>query len=267
MITPNIINIDDNIPIYIFWHIFLDKKRYEKGKKIIERQFSKIINSGLYDRCKNIYICYVAEIDFPCQDIINHEKVKIIKTQHSGHEGVTTTELKKFCDNQTNNNLILYIHNRGITHEEGSATDSWTEMMEYFVIERWKYSIQMLKDKFTCGCELWCHTYQRIPKYNFYFHYSGNFWWSRSDYIKLLEYPEIGNRHTESEDWILLKLGRGIEKEYFGILHRTSLNRYERGMVYSYTDYYPRKYYESGSETPDIEIDRSIFHGQHCYGK
>ena len=120
-----------------------------------------------------------------------------------------------------------------------------------------------VKDKYTCGCELWCHK-NRINPTDYIFHYSGNFWWSRSDYIKLLQYPNFYNRYSESEDWILQLVEHSIDKKHFGILHRTSRNRYERGMVHSYIDRYPLIYYKSGEEIPDIKIDVNKFHGEHC---
>jgi FkbM family methyltransferase len=258
---PKEISID--VSIYIFWHIFIDTKGLERGINIIQRQFNKMINSGLLDKCKTLYIGYVSCIDFPCENIINHPKVKIIATKDVGNEGVTTKALKEFCDLQNDENLILYIHNRGISHFENSPSDYWTFMMEYFVIERWEHSIQLLKNKYTCGCELWSHGH-RINLNDFIFHYSGNFWWSRCSYIKLLNYPNFDNRYSESEDWILELAGHGIDKEHFGILHRTSKNKYERGMVHSYIDNYPLLYYKSGQETPDIEIDPDLFHGEHC---
>ena len=251
----NIENIEE-IPIQVFWHIFINEAGLSRAEHIITRQFEKIKNSGLLDRCLAINIGYASTIDFPVKHIIEHPKVKIIVQKDSGNEGVTTTYLKQFCDNQATENLILYIHNRGMSHNEDSPSEDWTLMMEYFVIENWRNSINLLKDKYTCGCEMW----------SFYsvFHYSGNFWWSRSSYVKLLPYPSFENRHTEAELWILLLAERGIKKEHFGILHRTSRDRYERGRVHSYIDRYPLKYYLSGSQTPDIEIDETIFHGEHC---
>jgi hypothetical protein len=257
------ITIDSEIPIYIFWHIFIDKNRVVRGTNIIQRQFQKIKYSGLLDRCDIIYIGYVGDIEFPCENIINHPKVQLIAKEKSGNEGVTTRSLKKFCDEEENESLIMYIHNKGISHNEDSPPDDWAIMMEYFVIEKWENSILLLEDKYTCGCELWSHT-DRINCNDFIFHYSGNFWWSRSSYIKLLQHPNFSNRYTESEDWILQLVEHGIPKENFGILHRTSKNRYERGMVNSYIDRYPFIYYKSGKETPDIEIDKNIFHGEHC---
>jgi hypothetical protein len=263
MSVPTQLTIDETIPVCIFWHIFIDQERYERGIKIIQRQFEKLKNSGLLDRCDCVNICYVSTFDFPCENIKNHPKIKILFQTSFGYEGVTTTELKHYCDNEKTNNLILYIHNRGITHNEDSPSEDWTIMMEYFVIEKWRESIKLLEDKYTCGCELWSHEHRINPE-DFIFHYSGNFWWTRSEYVKLLTYPVFYNRHTESEDWILQLADHGIDKEHFGILHRTSLNRYERGMVHSYIDRYPFVYYASGKEIPDIEIDKNIFHGEHC---
>lgn len=259
----NKITIDLEIPIYIYWHIFIDENHLLRGKNIIKRQFEKIMNSGLLDRCKAIYIGYVGDVDFPCEFIINHSKVKIVVKEKYGNEGVTTYSLKKFCDSEKEESLIMYIHNRGISHNEDSPSEDWTIMMEYFVIENWESSIKILEEKYTCGCELWSHP-DRINSNDFIFHYSGNFWWARSSYIKLLKYPNFFNRYTESEDWILKLVEHGLSKEKFGILHRTSVNRFERGMVNSYIDRYPFIYYKSGNETPDIEIDKKLFHGENC---
>ena len=135
-------------------------------------------------------------------------------------------------------------------------------MMEYFVIERWEHSIRVLKDKYTCGCELWAHTSRVNPK-DFIYHYSGNFWWSRSEYIKKINPPAFGNRYLESEDWILQLCEHGIPKEHFGILHRT-YKPYTRGIVHSYIDRYPFSYYASGNETPDVILDKTLFHGEDC---
>jgi len=260
---PNKITIDLEIPLYIYWHIFINKDNILRGTNIIQRQFEKIKNSGLLDRCDAIFIGFVGDIDFPCKNIINHSKVKIIVKKKSGNEGVTTTMLKKFCDNEKKESLIMYLHNRGMSHYEDSPSDDWTIMMEYFIIEKWKNSISLLENKYTCGCELNSHGH-RINYNDFIFHYAGNFWWSRSSYIKLLQYPNFFNRYTESEDWILQLADHGIPKENFGILHRTSENRYETGIVHSYIDRYPFIYYKSGNEIPDIKIDKNLFHGENC---
>lgn len=207
-----------------------------------------------------MYIGYVSNINFPCENILNHSKVKFIIKANKGYEGVTTSAMKKYCHDTKSNSLIMYIHNRGVSHNPDTPSEDWTLMMEYFVIENWKKSINLLTDKYTCGCELTSHQHRLNPK-DFIFHYSGNFWWSRSEYIKLLPYPLFNNRFMESEDWILQLADKGINKEHFGILHRTSRERYKTGIVESYIDRYPFKYYSNGKETPDIELDITKFHG------
>jgi len=266
IIKPKQVTIDLEIPIYIYWHIFIDSKGHLKAINIIQRQFKKINDSGLLDRCNAIYIGYVSEIDFPCENIISHPKVKIVIREKSGDEGVTSTSLKKFCNAEEKESLILYIHNRGMRHNEDCPAWKWTYMMEYFVIEKWRNSISLLEDKYTCGCELFSHNLrnligQQVPKENkndYIFHYAGNFWWSRSSYIKLLPYPNLANRFSVCEDWILQLAEHMIPKENFGILHRTSKNRYEKGLINSYKHNYDFIYYASGKETPDLEINLEL---------
>lgn len=249
--------------VYIFWHIYINSKHLERCINIITRQYEKIKNSGLLQRCTYIYIGYVSTIPFPIDEILNNKKIKILVQCQKGFEGVTTTILKKFCDENSHNFDLLYIHNRGSTRISNSPSEDWTIMMEYFCIENWKKAVNMLKEKLTAGCEMWAHR-SRIRKRQKDYHYSGNFWWARSDYIRLLKYPTFENRYEESEDWILQLANKGIDKIQFGILHRTSLKRYERGMVDSYRDRYPLKYYKNADETPDIEINKKLFHGEHC---
>lgn len=41
MIQPNIISIDETVPIIIFWHIFIDNNNLRRCIDIIQRQFKK----------------------------------------------------------------------------------------------------------------------------------------------------------------------------------------------------------------------------------
>ena len=267
--------------LYIFWHIFVDPNHFERCLSIINRQFEKITNSGLLERCTCIYIGYVSTIDFPLPNILNNKKIKIIVHYKEGFEGVTTRALKKFCDDHKDRKFaILYIHNRGSTNYSIPAQD-WTLMMEYFCIENWKKGLLMLNNKLTAGCEMFSHEPRIIQNKlgglfnnfsnnsnnnnDFIYHYPGNFWWVRSDYIQMLPYPNFNNIYLDSEDWILSLADKTIDKNYFGVLHRTSKERYKRGMVHAYIDRYPIEYYRNANETPDKELDEKLFHGKYNY--
>ena len=61
-------------------------------------------------------------------------------------------------------------------------------MLEYFCIAKWKDAIIKLKDSYTCGCEMYPHKGEHYNDKNYsknkIWHYSGNFWWTNSSYIK-----------------------------------------------------------------------------------
>tara|TARA_Y100000389_G_scaffold200193_1_gene240086 strand:+ start:2131 stop:4536 length:2406 start_codon:yes stop_codon:yes gene_type:complete len=242
---------------YIFWHIFLDFENPELGKNIVLRQFNLFRNTGLLEYCKKIYIGYVSTLPFPF-DFINDPKIQIVSKSSFGQEGVTTVCLKRFCDEQYNDSNILYLHNRGGSRKNNSASEDWTKMMEFFLIEKWKKSINMLGKYFTCGCEMY-PIQNRHSQNEYVYHYSGNFWWSRCSYIKILPYPTFEDRFNQSENWILQFAGKSIDKNKFGVIHRTSKTIYEGGLVDIYVDRYPEKYYSNCNETPDIPIDSTNF--------
>ena len=187
---------------YIFWHIYVDFKNPDNAIYIILRQWEKIKTSCLYDRCKHIYIGYVGCCEFPCVHIVNDSKVSIIRHERYGYEHVTTYELKKFCDSVSKNVAVLYFHNRGCTRQTNLACHDWTIMLEEFNINQWRKSIELLHTHHTAGCELIPQTH-RYKSNTLVYHYSGNFWWACSGYIKNLSYPKTIDRYEESEMWIL----------------------------------------------------------------
>ena len=242
---------------FIFWHIYIDFDEVERGKEIVNRQYNKIKDSGLLDYCEKIYVGYISTVSFPFE-FIKDSKVEIICQDTFGQEGLTTVALKQFCDALTDEVNILYIHNRGASRLGNNASEDWTLMMEFFLIENWNKAINMLDHYLTAGCEMWEQP-DRYDERNKIFHYSGNFWWSRSGYVKKLPYPTFEDRYLQSEMWILQEAGKTIDKTKFGVLHRTSKERYSPGLVDIYVDRYPIKYYALGNETPDLPIDEQNF--------
>jgi len=250
---------------YIFWHIFVNPGKLERCKDIINRQYDKIESSGLLERCAAIHIGYVSTVPFPLPHILRNNKIKILVHKERGFEGVTTTALKTFCDERADRDFaLLYIHNRGATRIPDTPSEDWTLMMEYFCIENWQKGLSALDNSLAAGCEMCAHD-SRVKEGDFTYHYSGNFWWARSNYIRLLGYPTFESRFMESEDWILQLAGKGISRDRFGVLHRTAEKRYAVGMVHSYLDRYPIEYYRKANETPDRELAKSSFHGEPCY--
>ena len=240
-------------PIHVFWHVYVVEDRLQRCKAIIRRQYDELESSGLLNWATQVHIGYVSKLPFPLTEVLDHPKIHIAVSKPTGHEGVTTSYLKRFCDSHIGETYVLYIHTRGVTRQPDTPADDWTLMIEHFNVTRWTKAIYLLQNYLTCGCELWPHRHRVRPD-DFSYHYSGNFWWARSSYIQCLPPPTYETRHMQSEDWVLQLAGKGIARECFGILHRTAPCRYARGTIDSYRHRYPREYYNCGNETPDHDL-------------
>ena len=174
------------------------------------------------------------------------KKIKIFTvTDKTFDEHITYRIIHRDLENGLikDNDKIIYIHARGTSRsaEEQSTrcADAWTKCMEHFLIEGWRKVDLVLDTHSTCGCELFKHSSG--------WHYSGNFWGARVDYLKAhTQAPDIsgiddrGNRC--SERWILKSLTRGadnVSNHY--CLHATgtgfvpSINTYE--VIYDKSKY------------------------------
>ena len=94
---------------------------------------------------------------------------------------------------------LLYLHTKGIMY---SKTDSrylnvldWIHYMLYFLVDSVNYTncLNLLSSYDTVGCN-----YLEAP----HPHYSGNFWWSTTDYLKRLSTDSLSDKMS-AEWWIL----------------------------------------------------------------
>jgi hypothetical protein len=78
---------------------------------------------------------------------------------------------------KSNNDNFLYIHTKGVTTPNNPCIDDWRNYMLYFNVIKYSDCVNVLKNYDTCGVDL-----RSTPV----LHYSGNFWWAKSNYIKTL---------------------------------------------------------------------------------
>ncbi len=148
-------------------------------------QFIDIINvSGLSDNIDNIYICYIGEGDIKID--VKYEKfkyIKLIKVSEnvSDYELPTLQYIYNFCIENVDYN-VLYIHTKNIGKQLNICIEDQIKYMLYFLVSRWKDCVNLLNstNNNSCGVDL------RIEPS---LHYSGNFWWAKSNYIKRLPPP------------------------------------------------------------------------------
>ena len=178
----------------IYYHILM----VNEWERIVKDQLRLIYNSGLYDEVETIKIgalgmgiSKLKEIIsvYPKCEIVRHN-VDITKyefwTLRIAHEDAKSE--KPFYG--------LYLHTKGVSYPNHPGGKYWRDYMGYYNVVKWKEAVKQLRKGFdTCGVKL---TAGRFP-----LHYSGNFFWFKSSYLKRLKDPcscNIKDRF-EAEFW------------------------------------------------------------------
>jgi hypothetical protein len=165
-------------------------------KKSFDMLMTSIKKSGLYDSTYELRLGIVNDSGILLNDNrFNEKKIKIIYVGKSKeYERPTLLHMKKMSYIDKNNTLYYYLHTKGITHFNTINEKyivNWIEDMLYWNITLWETAINILSKYDTYGCN-----YNNT-------HYSGNFWWSTINNIRLL--PDyIPQYYTAPEDWITL---------------------------------------------------------------
>jgi hypothetical protein len=184
---------------------------------IITDQINKLINSDLYSKTEKLYVRVYYEkkddLDRFKQIIPDDKKILITYTDTNEFEYGALRIIEDLS--RTEDFYCYYFHSKGVsvsektffkyakigvTYEELKKNlDSWRIFMEYFLIDKYNLCLEELYNgNDVCGVQL-----KKTPNTEF-FHYSGNFWWSSSDFIKKL--PKIDSMDTSNryhaEFWV-----------------------------------------------------------------
>lgn len=204
--------LNNSYPIHIFIHMCC----IENWLEIITEQLNLIKQVGLYELVEKIHFGILGDISHLTNNIFNDPKYEIMYIDNNIYlyELHTINKVKKFCENSETEINVLYIHTKGVRRAGNDLIiKSWRNMMEYFLIEKYKECLFYLNDYDTLGNNIInskCVTIENASINNKHFyHYSGNFWWSKKSYIdKLkylpLEYSKKSNfTRFKAENWIL----------------------------------------------------------------
>ena len=169
-----------DLPIKIFYHMYCINDCFDR----FTRSYDKIRDSGLLNRCDQIYLVLVGPNKDQIYNSVSHlYKVSVIKKDDDSSEKETLNLIWQMS--QTEKFYGLYLHSKGVTRNDkynyyGEHVDAWVEYLEYFCITKYKDCLLKIKEGNTCGVEI-----RKTPS----IHYTGNFWWSNSEYIKNLNNP------------------------------------------------------------------------------
>lgn len=195
-----------NNKITIFWHICAINNWVE----IVDDQFLTLQRSGLLNDCEEILVTFLGNRKYADCLLKKNEKIRL----KNFHEDIKKYE--RICINdigewsKINDSLVFYFHTKGVSKPEFKENIwKWRKMMEYFLIDGYKSCLEHLQNNDVVGLSL-CNvgTEASIFGESHKWHFSGNFWWSKTEYIKkLLPVPDIdmssGGNYWLCERWIL----------------------------------------------------------------
>ena len=216
------------IPSVIYFHI----ATIGKYQEIFDEIYSQIVKSNLINEVEIINLCIVGGGKL---EVCFNEKIKIYRDLYvETGEFFTLNLIKQFSESTEQNFKILYIHTKGVTTPDNLCIDDWRQYMTYFNVNQYQKCFDVLEEYDSCGVDLVSE-----PT----IHYSGNFWWANSSYIKRLptineiKFPKIppilSIRHN-CEFWI--GMGDGKLKS----LWNSNINVYERHLHKYNTEEYKK---------------------------
>ena len=166
-------------PIIGFIHVCMINEYLE----VFIEQVNLMKDSGLYDMVSEIKVgCVGSEENAKAlrEEISKHDKIKIREYDKSieRYEFITLDLLKKTADIR-GEFYGFYIHSKGVSWPRHEGGKYWRDYMNHYILTVWRENVRALEFGYdTCGVKL-------INRH-FPLHYSGNFFWFKSDYIKLL---------------------------------------------------------------------------------
>lgn len=142
-------------------------------------------------------VIWIVNIGKEIQTVFSNPKIKVL--QYSSNtktfELDTINLMWKFSQTHPNTKL-LYVHTKGVSYNGVPLNiQDWTNYMLYFLVDKFNTSdLQLLNtstDTMGVNCQDKPHS-----------HYSGNFWWSHTNYIRTLK-PITSEVRHDAEWWVL----------------------------------------------------------------
>jgi hypothetical protein len=188
--------------------------------KIIEEQLNLLLKSGLFDKTKKIfcYICFYNPHDIELHKLFNnfYHKIEFFSTPYNLYEKFAINNFKQHLPQEPF--YLYYFHTKGVSKPENTHWTHRRQILNYYTLFKYEISLKLLKYYDAVGVTLF-----RYPK----IHFSGNFWWSKSEHIYTLPY-QIGNKYLEPEMYICTNLDHkyiGLSKED-NVFEKSNINNH-----------------------------------------
>lgn len=176
--------------VHIYYHIYaIDgvESIIDEQLSLIKKHFDfpYILNVGISLSMDNVSIEHILK---------KFDRIRDVRAK--GHEFTTLDLIEKDKEFFGNSDYILYLHTKGASKQNDinyKNIVSWRHLMNYFNIEKVNdvFKIFQITNFNTYGALL-----GNAGKWVIY---SGNFWWSRADYIKTINLNNIVKNRFNAE--------------------------------------------------------------------
>ena len=188
------------------------------GTSSLDNLLAHLYMSGLLDLLDIVIVNNIG-IPLDTTKYVSDKKIKYIQcSDNSGLFERPTLQLMHAFSKQNPGVKMLYLHTKGISYTPNTPTyrniQAWIAYMLHFLLD--KSCLPLLDEYDTLGCN-----YYEGP----YKHYSGNFWWIRSDYLATLNLDRLVSR-ADAEWWCLS--GKDVRMKE---LYRSNVNHFQTAFI------------------------------------
>jgi len=178
-------------------------------ENILKNQIFKIQRSDLHEKSEKIFVsCLGPEPNKIKLDKIIPKKFEIVL--FSTNAKLYEFPILEFLKNKSEKDKFYawYIHAKGvISGRKNKIIKYWRHHLEYFIINKYENCVKTLNDGYDC-CGIWQDDITQLPNVE---HFSGNFWWANSKYIKKLPYF---SEEEKSNRWKVLEWFDKVKPNY-----------------------------------------------------
>jgi len=189
--------------------------------EIMEQQLYRIKKSSLFNKMEKLYVGVIGKepvraLGKKIEIIYQIDKPKL-------YESLTLTCLH--LNSHTFNGQVFYTHTKGVSRNSPQPQTDWRKMMEHFIIDRHKECLKELNKNDVVGINWHLGNGHMNAKIKFAEgakvtpHFSGNFWWANTDYIKKLPILFPLKSRYDCEFWIGKAVPKIAELWHTGIHH------------------------------------------------
>ena len=224
-------------------------------KTRLERQVKRLTSSGLYESSNEIHLFVSDPTNTKRHEVeeLLHECPKINLNYTDKNYGEAYLALSKVDEigKSSRDCKILYFHAKGVFNKYRNfatkeidelkirSEESWVDLMEYFLIDKWSCCVDKLNQNDTVGvsnCSDW---------------WWGNFWWVTSDHIKkLTPFDQYYTDRWTAEAWLHCSHPELATIKFYEFRHMN----YDP--LYSYL---PKYFYDECSSEISIEVTKADY--------